>query len=86
MVINAAFNGAGRPLLATSISLARVFALQIPLAALGSVPGGVGGIFIGLLAGNILAAGMAVALWQRTMAPGSPGWRAGRDGARREDR
>jgi len=69
MVVNAAFNAAARPLLATAISLARVFVLQIPLALVGWWLGGISGIFFGLLAGNILAALLAMAMWSKTMKP-----------------
>ncbi len=55
MVINAAFNGIGRPLPAVMISVSRMVLLTIPVAYLLSLVWGVTGIFIGVSLANILS-------------------------------
>ncbi len=55
MVINAAFNGLGRPLPAVMISVSRMVLLTIPLAYLLSLAWGVTGIFIGVTLANIVS-------------------------------
>jgi putative MATE family efflux protein len=59
MVINAAFNGLGRPGPALVMSTARMFAIMVPLAWLGGRIAGVTGIFAGLAIANLLSAGLA---------------------------
>lgn len=64
MVVNAAFNGLGRPLPGMAVSVTRMVVLYLPLAWLLSTWWGVAGIFAGAAIANI--AGGAVAwLWFR---------------------
>ena len=68
MIINAAFNGAGRPLAATGVSLTRIVALYLPLAFIGSRMAGVPGIFAGLALAD-LGGGAAACWWWRRAWP-----------------
>lgn len=64
MVVNATFNGVGRPGPAVVISTTRMFLVMVPLAWLGARIAGVGGVFAGLAVANMIAAGIAW-LWFR---------------------
>lgn len=68
MVINAAFNGAGRPLAATGVSLVRIVMLYLPLAFIGGRMAGIIGIFAGLTIAD-LGGGAAAWLWWRRAWP-----------------
>ncbi len=70
MVINASFNGLGRPAPAVVISSVRMFAIMVPLAWLGGRLVGVGGVYAGLAIANIAAALMAWAWYRRMLARG----------------
>lgn len=59
MVINASFNGLGKPMPAVAISLIRMFALTVPLAYGLSRVWGVNGVFAGVALANILSGVMA---------------------------
>ena len=59
MVINASFNGLGRPLPAVVISLVRMFVLYVPLAYGLSLIWGIHGVFAGAALANILSGLMA---------------------------
>ena len=59
MVINAGFNGLGRPLPAVMVSITRMAILYLPLAYLGASLAGVRGIFAAACAANLLAAALA---------------------------
>ena len=59
MVINAAFNGLGKPLPAVAISMTRMFVLTVPLAYLGSLSWGVNGVFAGVAVANAVSGVMA---------------------------
>ena len=61
MVVNAAFNGLGRPLPAVVISLTRMGALYIPLAYVGARLFGVTGIFVAATLSNLLVGAAAFA-------------------------
>lgn len=69
MVINAAFNGVGRPLPAVVISLTRMVLLYVPLGYAFSRVWGVDGIFVGAAVGNI-AAGLLAYTWFRRVCRG----------------
>lgn len=64
MVVNAAFNGLGRPLPGVAVSLTRMVLLYLPLAWLLSRWWGVAGVFIGAALANIVS-GVAAWLWFR---------------------
>lgn len=66
MVVNAAFNGMGRPLPAVVVSTTRMFIVMVPLAWLGGRLFGVPGIFAGVAAANVAAAAMAWTWFRRT--------------------
>jgi len=68
MIINAAFNGAGRPLAATGVSLIRIVVLYLPLAFVGGRMAGIIGIFAGLTIAD-LGGGAAAWLWWRRAWP-----------------
>jgi len=68
MIINAAFNGAGRPLAATGVSLIRIVVLYLPLAFVGGRMAGIIGIFAGLTIAD-LGGGVAAWLWWRRAWP-----------------
>jgi len=67
MVVNAAFNGAGRPLAATAVSLTRILALYLPLAWLGNALAGPPGLFAGLALANLGGGAVAWAAWRRRL-------------------
>ena len=56
MVISASFNGVGKPVPATVISVSRVVILYLPLAWLGSLLLGIPGIFAAYALVNLLCA------------------------------
>lgn len=62
MVVNAAFNGLGRPLPAVMISLTRMGLLYIPLAYVGARLFGVNGVFVAATLSNLLV-GSAAFVW-----------------------
>jgi Na+-driven multidrug efflux pump len=62
MVVNAAFNGLGRPLPAVVISLTRMAVLYIPLAYTGARLFGVNGIFVAAALSNLLV-GTGAFIW-----------------------
>ena len=62
MVANASFNGLGKPIPATLISVTRMVIVYLPLAYLGKVLWGVPGIFAAAALSNV-AVGGAAALW-----------------------
>lgn len=59
MIVNAAFNGLGRPMPAVAISLTRMFVLTVPLAYGLSRIWGVNGVFVGVAVANTLSGLMA---------------------------
>ena len=61
-VVSAALNGLERPLAAVAVSLARTFAIGVPLAWLGGWLGGEAGLLGGILAANIIV-GVGAALF-----------------------
>ena len=65
MVMNAAFNGLGKPMPGVWISLVRILALYIPLAILAKQFFGVLGIFAAYAAANIVT-GVFAYVWART--------------------
>ncbi len=67
MVVNAAFNGAGRPLAATAVSLARIAVLYVPLAWIGGRLAGPPGIFAGLALANLGGGAVAWLVWRRNL-------------------
>ena len=78
MLVNAAFNGLGRPLPATTISVTRMVIVYIPLALAGRALFGIPGIFAAYAASNLLV-GAGAAWWgwvaskstpQRELVPG----------------
>ena len=60
MVINAAFNGVGRPLPGVVISATRMFLLYLPLSYFLSQYFGIPGIFIGAALANCLSGVLAI--------------------------
>ena len=66
MVMNASFNGLGKPMPAVYISVARILVLYVPLALVGGALFGIGGIFAAFALANI-ATGVAAYLWARSM-------------------
>jgi putative MATE family efflux protein len=78
MLVNAAFNGLGQPLPATTISVTRMVVVYIPLAFVGRALFDMPGIFAAYAASNVLV-GAGAAYWgwstssrapQRELAPG----------------
>lgn len=65
MVMNAAFNGAGRPLPAVIISLTRMLVLYVPLGYVFSRIWGVNGIFAAATVANITAGLLALTWFKR---------------------
>ncbi|MES1244962.1 MAG: MATE family efflux transporter, partial [Acidobacteriota bacterium] len=63
-VMASAFNAVNRPLASSAITLARMFALYIPLAWLGSRLWGLTGVFLGASAATVLT-GVGAWLWGR---------------------
>lgn len=64
MVMNASFNGLGKPLPAVWISLARMLVLYVPLAFLGRAFFGITGIFAAYAIANILT-GIGAFIWAK---------------------
>jgi Na+-driven multidrug efflux pump len=82
MVVNAAFNGLGRPYPAVAISILRVIVLYLPLAYVGGKLAGIGGIFAAACIANVLA-GITAYLWfagvtKKAASTGKPGYDGGR--------
>jgi len=69
MVVNAAFNGIGRPLPGVVVSLTRMVALYLPVAWLLSIWWGPAGVFVGAALAN-LASGAGAWLWFRRVCRG----------------
>jgi putative MATE family efflux protein len=69
MVMNAAFNGLGRPMPAVWISVARILVLYVPLAMVGSQLYGLVGIFGAYALANIVS-GTGAYIWARNTAHG----------------
>lgn len=67
IVINSSFNGIGKPMPATSISLLRTLILYLPAIYLGSQLDGVRGILIAGSVVNIVCAVIALVWFQRTI-------------------
>lgn len=67
MVVNAAFNGLGRPFPAVVVSSLRMVVIYLPLAWAGSLIAGVHGIFMATCISNLLA-GLIAYLWIRRTA------------------
>jgi Na+-driven multidrug efflux pump len=59
MVINASFNGLGRPLPGVAVSVTRMIVLYVPLAYLFSIWWGVPGMFAGAALANAISGAMA---------------------------
>ncbi len=72
MVVNAAFNGLGRPLPAVAVSTLRMVVLYLPLAWLGAKFFDVHGIFAAAAIANILGGSAAYAWLRRTARVSSP--------------
>jgi putative MATE family efflux protein len=64
MVMNASFNGLGKPMPAVWISVVRILALYVPLAAAGAALYGVPGIFAAYALANVVT-GIGAYLWTR---------------------
>jgi len=64
MIVNAAFNGMGRPLPAVTISVTRTLLLYVPVAYVAGRLFGVNGIFAAACFSN-LACGIIAYVWQR---------------------
>lgn len=69
MVVNASFNGLGRPLPGVIVSVTRMVLLYIPLAWMLSIRWGAAGVFVGAAMANIVSGVMAWA-WFRRVAGG----------------
>jgi len=69
MVMNAAFNGLGRPMPAVWISVARILVLYVPLAIIGGQLYGLVGIFAAYAIANIIS-GIGAYIWARNTAHG----------------
>ncbi len=67
MVVNAAFNGLGNPMPGVVISVTRIVALYVPLAALGMMLYGAAGIFAAYAVANALS-GVLGYFWARSNA------------------
>ena len=67
MVMNATFNGLGRPLPAVAISVGRMLVLYVPLAAVGMVFFAAPGMFVAYAVANIVAGFVAYAWAMRTV-------------------
>ncbi len=67
MVMNATFNGLGRPLPAVAISVGRMLVLYVPLAAVGMVFFAAPGMFVAYAVANIVAGFVAYAWAVRTV-------------------
>ncbi|MEO1036311.1 MAG: MATE family efflux transporter [Pseudomonadota bacterium] len=64
MVMNATFNGLGRPMPAVMVSMARMVFIFLPLAWLGAHLAGVQGIFVALALANVVC-GIGAYVWVR---------------------
>lgn len=64
MVMNAAFNGLGKPMPAVYISVTRMMVVYLPLAIVGRALFGIAGIFAAYAAANVLT-GLLSYLWAR---------------------
>lgn len=71
MLVNAAFNGLGKPLPATTISVTRMVIVYIPLAFAGRELFGIPGIFAAYAASNLLV-GAGAAYWGWVTCSGAP--------------
>jgi len=71
MLVNAAFNGIGKPLPATTISVTRMVVVYVPLAFLGRSLFGIPGIFAAYAASNLLV-GTVAAYWGWRVCKGAP--------------
>jgi len=67
MVMNASFNGLGRPLPAVGISVARILVLYMPFAFIGKYYYGALGIFVAYSAANIISGVIAYQWAKRTV-------------------
>ena len=67
MVMNAAFNGLGKPMPAVYISATRMLLLYVPMAILGRQLFGIAGIFGAYAIANLLS-GLLSYLWARRTA------------------
>jgi len=65
MVMNASFNGMGRPLPAVVVSLSRMALIYVPLALLGNYLFAIPGIFAAYAVANIVT-GFAAYAWARS--------------------
>ena len=65
MVVNAAFNGLGKPMPGVAISTLRVLAIYVPLAFLGKALFDVVGIFLAYALANVVS-GVVGYLWARS--------------------
>ena len=68
MIMNASFNGMGKPMPAVHISLARMVIIYLPLAFLGNRYFGINGIFAAYAVANIITGILAFA-WARSSVP-----------------
>ena len=68
MIMNASFNGMGKPMPAVHISLARMVIIYLPLAFLGNRYFGINGIFAAYAVANIITGVLAFA-WARSSVP-----------------
>jgi putative MATE family efflux protein len=64
MIMNASFNGMGKPFPAVYISVGRMIVLYVPLALIGRYYFGIAGIFVAFSAANILS-GLIAYQWAR---------------------
>lgn len=71
MLVNAAFNGLGKPLPATTISVTRMVIVYIPLAFVGRELFGIPGIFAAYAASNLIV-GAGAAYWGWVACSGAP--------------
>jgi len=81
MLSNASFNGLGRPMVATTISALRMFALNVPVAWLAARWLGVPGVFLGIAVANVVVGALA-AVWVRRAARGLEAGASQRDSVR----
>ena len=66
MIVNAAFNGLGKPMPGVVISVTRILVLYVPLALLGSALFGIAGIFAAYALANVVSGILGYAWAQRT--------------------
>ena len=62
MIANASFNGLGKPLPATVLSITRMLIVYLPLAYIGKAIWGILGIFIATALSNLVV-GTAASIW-----------------------